>query len=196
MYFLLNTGIFQPAMLVYQRVVWTFVVFGLFSLLKNHLASQKCRQPLFFEGFFNSFVVDLWEARHRFRFCLKLGFDFQPLPSVLPIRGSGGLACEKMLRTRYIQGLFFLVFWPPLVLTWAFFMPTPLLGVETSNNYVLVLGACWKGAKVLRFYGCWGYLDQIPQNHRHPGEYLLRFGVWMVCFWGSNTKPQEVALDV
>ena len=23
-------------------------------------------------------------------------------------------------------------------------------------------------------------------------KYLLRFGVWMVCFWGPNTEPQEV----
>ena len=28
-------------------------------------------------------------------------------------------------------------------------------------------------------------------------KYLLRFhSVWSVCFWGPNTKPQEVALDV
>ena len=25
---------------------------------------------------------------------------------------------------------------------------------------------------------------------RHPGEYLLRFGVWMAYFRGPNTEPQ------
>ena len=41
------------------------------------------------------------------------------------------------------------------------------------------------------------YLHGFLSEMSFPRIFLvLRFGVCLVCFWGPNTEPQEVAMDV